>query len=288
VNVVAEAITHHSPVKVVSLCEGPIYFAHEIAESAGLDPERLHVTMVGLNHGCWGVEQDYDGNDLVPHLEEAWERRRDDPTLEPRRRRQLQLAVTMGAVPADYFEYYYFTEDVLSELRAKPTTRAEDILAWSTDYWRHYAEQADGDDPQLDPARSRGGIHELELAIDVMDAIFNDKYEVHPVNMPNAGGALPGFPEDLVVEVLGRCTRNGIEVLPARPLPRHVRGLVEALGEYQALAAETAWAGTREDGIRTLTANPLVRQLDVAERVYDALAASHRAHLPDRLLGSAA
>ena len=31
VNIVAEAITHHSPVKIVSLCEGPIYFADEIA-----------------------------------------------------------------------------------------------------------------------------------------------------------------------------------------------------------------------------------------------------------------
>ena len=170
VNIVAEAITRHSPVKVVSLCEGPIYFAHEIADTAGLDPERLRVTMVGLNHGCWGVEHDYDGRDPLPLLEEAWERRRDDPTLEPRRRRQLQLAVAMGSVPADYFEYYYFTDDVLAELRAKPTTRAEDILGWSGDYWRHYEEQAQRDDPQLDPARSRGGIHELELAIDVMDA----------------------------------------------------------------------------------------------------------------------
>ena len=117
-----------------------------------------------------------------------------------------------------------------------------------------------------------------------MDAIFNDKDEIHPVNVPNAGGALPGFPEDLVVEVLGRCHGGGIEVIPAKPLPRHVRGLVEMLGEYQALAAETAWRGTRADGIRTLSANPLVRQVDVAERVYDALASAHRDHLPARLL----
>jgi 6-phospho-beta-glucosidase len=284
VNIVAEAVTHHSPVKIVSLCEGPIYFADEIAGSAGLDAARLHVTMVGLNHGCWGVEHDYDGQDPLPLLEAAWERRRDDVTLEPSRRRQLQLAVAMGAVPADYFEYYYFTDEVLAELRAKPTTRAEDILAWAPDYWRHYAEQARSDDPQLDPARSRGGIHELELAIDVMDAIFNGKDEVHPVNVPNAGGALPGFPEDLVVEALGRCHAGGVEVLPAKPLPLHVRGLVEMLGEYQALAAETAWAGTRDDGVRALTANPLVRQVGVAERVYDALAAAHRDYLPTRLL----
>ena len=28
----------------------------------GSTSEKLHVTMVGLNHGCWGVEQDYDGS----------------------------------------------------------------------------------------------------------------------------------------------------------------------------------------------------------------------------------
>ncbi len=286
VNIVAESVTHNSPVKIVSLCEGPIYFRNEIAESAELDPELLEITMVGLNHGCWGVEHSYGGADPLPLIRAAWERRRDDPTLSPHLRRQLQLAATMGSVPADYFEYYYFTDEILAELRAKPTTRAEDILGWSGDYWRHYEEQAQTDDPQLDPGRSRGGIHELELAIDVMDAIFNDKDEIHPVNLPNTGGALPGFPEDLVVEVLGRCHRGGIDLIPAKPLPRHVRGLVEMLGEYQALAGETAWSGTRDDGVRTLSANPLVRQVEVAERVYDALAHAHRDYLPDRLLAA--
>ena len=195
----------------------------------------------------------------------------------------------MGAVPADYFEFYYFTDDVLAELRAKrddargghprlvgrttgATTRSRPRATTRSSTRR----------------RSRGGIHELELAIDVMDAIFNDKDEIHPVNMPNAGGALPGFPDDLVVEVLGRCHGGGIDVLPAKPLPRHVRGLVEMLGEYQALAAETAWAGTRADGIRALSANPLVRQVEVAERVYDALAAAHRHHLPPECFRSGA
>jgi 6-phospho-beta-glucosidase len=286
VNIVAEAITHHSPLKVVSLCEGPIYFTQEIADSAGLDPARLETTMVGLNHGCWSVEHSYDGEDPLPLFENAWERRRDDPSLDPQRRRQLELAVRMGSIPADYFMYYYFRDEVLAELRAKKTTRAEDIIGWAPDYWRHYEEQARLDDPQLDPDRSRGGINELELAIDVMDSIFNDKGEVHPVNMPNRGGALPGFPEDLVVELEGRCHRGGIDVLPARPLPRHVRGLVEMLGEYQALAAEAAWSGSRDDAVRALCANPLVLDIDLAERVYGALAAAHRPYLPERLLAA--
>jgi 6-phospho-beta-glucosidase len=286
VNIVAEAITHNSPIKIVSLCEGPIYFTTEIAETAGLDPARLSATMVGLNHGCWSVEASYDGADPFPRFEAAWERRKDDPSLDPQRRRQLQLAVSMGSIPADYFMYYYFRDEILAELRQQKTTRAEDIMSWAPGYWAHYEEQARLDDPQLDPARSRGGIHELELAIDVMDAIFNDKDEIHPVNLPNTGSALPGFPDDLVVELPGRCHGGGIEVLPARPLPRHVRGLVEMLGEYQALAAAAAWSGDRADAIRALYANPLVLHVELAERLYNALATAHRQYLPDRLLAA--
>jgi 6-phospho-beta-glucosidase len=62
-----------------------------------------------------------------------------------------------------------------------------------------------------------------------------------------------------------------------------VRGLVEMLGEYQALAAETAWNGTRRDGIWALSANPLVREIELAETLYDELASAHRDYLPERL-----
>ncbi len=55
VNVVAQAVTDHSDVPFVSLCEGPIVFPEEIAAAAGLDPALLDVVSVGLNHGSWSV-----------------------------------------------------------------------------------------------------------------------------------------------------------------------------------------------------------------------------------------
>ena len=284
VNIVAEAATHHSPLKIVSLCEGPIYFVDEVARVAELERSELQATMVGLNHGCWSVEHTYRGEDAIPAIQAAWDRRRDDPGLSRPDARLLHLAATMGSIPAEYFRYYYYRDEVVAELAARPTTRAQDIMSWAPDYWRHYEAQAETDDPQLDPSRSRGGIHELELAIDVMDAIFNDKDEVHPVNVPNRGGVLEGFPEDLVVEVPGRCTAAGIEPLRTAPLPRHLRGLVMMLGEYQALAAEAAWSGSATDAVRALAANPLVMQIDLAERLYAELAAAHRDLLPARLV----
>jgi len=283
VNIVAEAWTHHTDLPLVSLCEGPTYFVRELAQAAGLDAERISARMVGLNHACWSVEHRYDGDDLMPHVHAAWERRRNDESVPIRDRRLLRLATAMDAIPASYFLYYYFRDEILAEQLAAPTTRAEDILSWVSGYWQHYEEQAESDDPVLDPARSRGGIHELELAIDAMHAVFNDTGEELPVNVPNRG-ALPGFPDDLVVEVTGRVSARWIEPLPQPPLPRHVRGLVEMLAEYQALAAEAAWSGTRRDAIRALAANPLVLSVDKAEAVYDDLARAHAAYLPERLL----
>jgi 6-phospho-beta-glucosidase len=282
VNIVAQAVTDHSDAPFVSLCEGPIIYPEEIAEAAGLDAGRLDVASVGLNHASWSVRHRYDGQDLLPLVREAWERRRDDPALTGEPRRILRLAATMDALPSAYFQYYYFEREVLGELQAKRTTRAEDILGWVPGYWRHYEEQARSGAPVLDPGRSRGGIHELELAIDCMDAVFNDRGETLPVNVPNRG-SVPGFSDTLVVETLGRCDADGVHPLPMPGLPTHLRGLVEALGEYQQAAADAAWSGGPRDAVRALAAHPLVRSIDLAERLYGEMAAAHRAQLPARL-----
>ena len=67
-------------------------------------------------------------------------------------------------------------------------------------------------------------------------------------------------------------------------LPTHLRGLVEALGEYQQAAADAAWSGGPVDAVRALAAHPLVRSLDLAEQLYAEMAAAHADHLPARLL----
>ena len=283
INIVSEAVTHHSDIPTISLCEGPIIFPRGIARAADLDPDKVDAVMVGLNHGSWTIRHVYDGEDMIPLVRDAWERKQDDPSANKHQLRMLELAATMGTLPADYFQYYYFQDEVLGELQAKPTTRSQDIMAAVPDYWKHYREQAASDDPQLDPRRSRGGIHELELAIDVMDAYFNDRKEVWPVNVPTRG-AIAELPDDLVVEIPALIDGSGVGRMAQATLPRQVAGLVKMLGEYQALAGEAAWSGTRHDAIQALASNPLCFSLHKAERIYDEMAAALREYLPERLL----
>lgn len=283
VNIVSEAVTHHTYIPTVSFCEGPIVTNREFAAAVGLDPDKLDAVSLGLNHGSWSVRHLYDGQDFMPLLRESYERMNSKSSIDREEQRLIELACRMDALPSHYFQYYYFKDEILAELQAKPTTRSQDIMASVPDYWAHYREQAARDVPELDPHRSRGGIHELELAIDAMDAIYNDRKELSYVNIPNRG-SLADFPDDLVVETIGYLDRHGVTPLVQGHLPRHLLGLVQMLGEYQALTAEAAWSGTRLDAIRALASHPLVFSLPKAEAIYDEMAAAHRKYLPERLL----
>ena len=190
----------------------------------------------------------------------------------------------MRSIPSDYFNYYYFRNEVFRDQQAAPRTRSEVIMNAVPGYWDHYREQAESSHPHLDPARSRGGIHELELAIDVMSAYYNDTGARLPVNLPNVDNALPGFDaEDRRRGPLHR-EPEGLPHRPATAAAACCSGITRQLADYQMLAAKAAWEGTRADAIRALIANPLVPDLSVAEHLYDEMAAAHAAYLPERLL----
>ena len=172
----------------------------------------------------------------------------------------------------------------LAELQAKPTTRAEDILAGVPDYWAHYRSR-----PNATPGARPGALarrHPRARAGDRRDGRDVQRPgRGAPVNVPNPGGALPGLPRGLVVEMPGRCGAAGIEPLPHR---RRCRATCAASwrcsAEYQAAGGRGGLERARgATPCARWAANPLVMRLDAAERLYDELAAAHRAHLPERL-----
>ncbi len=285
VNIVSQAVADNCAIPIVSFCEGPIVFPPVVAKAAGLDPAKLHANLTGINHNCWSNEATYDGRDAIEVLRERWEELRGTPASDVNGHRALHLAVVMGSVPSDYFNYYYFRDDLLREQQLARQTRSEVIMSSLDRYWAHYAEQAGRLAPRLDPACSRGGIHELELAIEAISAFYNDTGARLPFNVPNTGTVLPGFDEATVVEVWGSVDAKGFHPETQRPLPHSVLGLTQQLAEYQLLAAKAGWDGTRQDAVRAMAANPLVPSLTVAEALYDEMSAAQARWLPPRLLG---
>ena len=114
------------------------------------------------------------------------------------------------------------------------------------------------------------------------------RYRIERVGTPARGGedayGLDTGGDDGTARARVFGDRHGAQGLASGPIPNALRGLVMALAEYQRLAADAAWNGTRTDAIRALVANPLVSQLGVAETLFDDMAAAHRDLLPARLL----
>ena len=210
---------------------------------------------------------------------------KDEPDVHPHDRRFVELAVAMDAIPSQYLRYFYFHDEMLAELQAKPTTRSEDILAQIPDYWAHYIEQSGGRGP---------GAGSRPLTRRHLRAGAGARCHGLLLQRPGAGAPVQHRPT-LVVRSRGsrrtwswKCSRAWIAT---GSTPRHIRHCrvtcgvsSRLLGEYQVLTAEAAWSGTRRDAIRALASHPWMLSLHRAERLYDEMAAAHRAHLPERLL----
>ena len=288
VNILAQAVTHPHGRRVRVVLRGPDHLhARRSRETAGLDPAGSTRRSPALNHNSWSVRAPvprrgrHAAASARPGSAGATTRRssRSAP-------RQLHLAALDGRDPVGVLHVLLLHR---RDRRAscRPSRRRAPRTSWASvpDYWRHYEEQPDSDDPQLDPARSRGGIHELELAIDAMDAIFNDRGEVLPGERAERGArrARP---------------RRGRRRRGAGPLRRRLDHAAAAAAAAAARArpgrdarrSTRCWrprrrgAATAHDAIRALAANPLVRSVEKAERLYDELAEAHRAYLPERLL----
>ena len=110
----------------------------------------------------------------------------------------------------------------------------------------------------------RGGAFYSEAAVRLIASLHAGTGDVQVVDVRN-DGALPGLPDDAVVEVPCTVDRDGAHPLPQRALPPEMAGLVAHCKAYERLAVEAAMSGSRDTMIRALVANPLVGQYPKAE-----------------------
>jgi 6-phospho-beta-glucosidase len=284
VGLLGEALAQHSPVRTISLSSAPLHDPRDLIAACGLDPAQLDTASAGLSYASWSVKHSYAGQDVIPLIAARLDALLADPAVPPARRWQAALADHYHALPAAGLVNYYYTAEVLAEQQAASRTRAETVMAALPDMWTYYAEQAEADRPVLEADRARGGLRQLELAVEVLAAVAEDLDHTLPCSVPNNAGCLPGLPPERVVEIPCRINEEGATPLAQPALPAGTSDLIERLAAYQALAAEAAWGGTRAEAIAALAANPLVPDADTAAAVYADLADAHRAHLPPRLL----
>ncbi|GAA2389581.1 6-phospho-beta-glucosidase [Streptomyces glaucosporus] len=267
--------------RAVGLCNVAIGLQRKFAALLDVRPGEVHLDHVGLNHLTWelGVRLGGPGGtDVLPEL-----LARHGGTIAADLRLPRALLDRLGAVPSYYLRYYYAHDEVVAEMRTRPS-RAAEVAALERELLEMYADPALDTKPEL--LAGRGGAHYSEAAVALTAALLgsggtNDGTgggSVQVVNVRN-GGTLPFLPDDAVIEVPAEVSPAGAEPLPVPPLPPLHAGLVSAVTAYEHLALEAALHGGRDRVFAALLAHPLVGQYALAEELTDRLIAHNREHL---------
>ena len=265
--------------RALGLCNVAIGFQRRFAAHFGVGPERVQLEHVGLNHLTWERKVHVDGVDRLPELLEGSMDLVSDEVDLP-----AELIRAVGAIPSYYLHYYYRTAQVLHEQRNGKKTRAEEVMEIEAGLLELYK------DPFLDtkPAllEERGGAFYSDAAAALVASLHAGTGDVQVVNLRN-DGAIPGLPDDAVVEIPAAIDRDGAHPLPVAPLEPDMLALVEHAKGYEILAARAAVTGDRRIALRALMSNPLVGDFDVARPLLEALLGANRGYLPRFFAGDA-
>jgi 6-phospho-beta-glucosidase len=259
--------------KAVGLCNVAIGFQRRFAAMLDVEPRRVRLDHVGLNHLTWERQVLVDGQDRLPELlDRHGEGIAADLELPPWLVRQL------GVVPSYYLRYYYAHDEVVRELMSSPS-RAARVAEIERELLQMYGDERLDTKPEL--LTQRGGAFYSEAAVALCAALLGRSTEsdVQVVNVRN-GDTFPFLPPDAVVEIPARVGSGAVTPLPMEPLAPLFAGLVSAVTAYEHLALEAALLGGRNRVFEALLAHPLVGQVDLANGLTDRLIAHNRDYLP--------
>jgi 6-phospho-beta-glucosidase len=242
--------------RAVGLCNVAIGLQRHIARLLGVEPGRVLVDQVGLNHLTWVRAVHVDGSDVLPALLTAHGEELARGAGLPR-----WLLDELGVIPSYYLHYFYAHDIVLTEQRNGAVPRATTVAEIERELLEMYRDPSLTEKPAL--LERRGGAYYSEAAVGLVASLSGGSDAVHEVDMRN-GGTLAGLADDDVVEVPARVGRDGLEPLEQAPLAPELLGLVQHVAAYERLTAEAAV--TRDDvtARKALLAHPLIGQHEMA------------------------
>ncbi|MGW2509313.1 6-phospho-beta-glucosidase [Streptomyces scopuliridis] len=260
--------------KAVGLCNVAIGFQRRFAKLLDVAPSEVYLEHVGLNHLTWerGVRLGGpDGADLLPKLLTEH-----GDSLAADLRLPRAVLDRLGVVPSYYLRYFYAHDEVVRELRTKPS-RAAEVAEMEKQLLEMYGDPALDEKPAL--LSKRGGAFYSEAAVDLAASLLRGGGSpVQVVNTYNKG-TLPFLPDDAVIEVQARVDTSGAVPLPVSALDPLYAGLIANVTAYEDLALEAALHGGRDRVFKALLSHPLIGQYEYAEALTDQLIAHNREHL---------
>jgi 6-phospho-beta-glucosidase len=263
VGIVTRALLDHGH-RAIGLCNVAIGFQRRWATWLGVEPRRIVVDQVGLNHLTWVRRVLLDDRDVLPDLFAAHGDEIAADLELPRR-----LLDELGAVPSYYLRYFYAHDEVLRE-QLDGVPRAQTVAEIERGLLELYRDPNLTEKPAL--LEQRGGAFYSEAALGLVSSLVSGDGAVHEVDIRNKG-TVAGLADDDVLVVPARVTRAGADPLAQSPLAPELLGLVQHTAAYERLAVAAALSRDPLDVKRTLLAHPLIGQYAIAEELLERMTA---------------
>jgi 6-phospho-beta-glucosidase len=250
--------------RAVGLCNVAITFQRQLARLLDVEPERVLVDQVGLNHLTWIRAVRLDGRDVLPHVlaEHA------DEIAE-----QLELPRSvlddLRVIPSYYLHYFYAHDRVLAE-QHDGTPRAQTVAEIERELLEMYRDPTLTEKPAL--LERRGGAFYSEAAVGLVRSLSTGDGAVHVVDVRN-DGTLAGLADDDVVEIPAHVTEEGPSPLAQEPLAPELLGLVQHVAAYERLTVEAATTRDHVVARKALLTHPLIGQIEMVDGLVESLVA---------------
>ena len=272
---IAEALLNYTNVKMMGLCNVPINTIDGIKRSMNLP--NANIEYMGLNHFAYITKIEADGKD---YLQEALNAGLNSESMKniPASGFTKEQVSAIGAIPTCYLEYYYFKDSKLEHLKNAPRTRGETCMAIEEELLEIYQNSELHVKPEQ--LSKRGGARYSEVAINLVNSIWNDSGDVQVVNVLNRG-AIPFLKDTDAVEVCAKIGRNGATPIPVTGvITDHMKEYISQVKAYERHAVKAAIYGDKEEAMRALVINPLVGDLKTASACFDEMLEAHKDYLP--------
>lgn len=271
---IAEAVLNNSPIKFIGLCNVPINSIDGIKKNLNLP--NAFVEYLGLNHLAWITRIEDNGKD---YLKEAIDMGLNSSNMKniPTLGFSKDLVETCGAIPTSYLNYYYHKDRMVEKCIKAEKCRGEICLEIEEQLLEIYSNSEVNTKPEQ--LSKRGGARYSEVAINLIDAIYNDTNSIQVVNVLN-NGAIPWLADTDAIEISAYVGKDGAKPIKTDYRNEHIEELVKTMKSYEKHAVKAAMTGSVTEALRALMINPLVFDYDKAYDCFFELLEAHKEYLP--------
>ena len=188
-----------------------------------------------------------------------------------------EISRLLGVLTSPYLQWYYQTTERVQGVLNAPQTRGEYVQELEKEVYAAYADENNCEKPAALAKRGGGGYS--EVAMNFVNAVYNNTDTEMVVNVPNQG-AVSFLPDQAVVEIPCLVNKRGMAPIHVAHVPPMCWGLISAVKNYEMLAVDAAVEGDVRKMKWALLAHPLVREYDLVEKLVPELLEANKEFLP--------